>query len=244
MVDLKDAYIHIHIAPHHRLFLRFTFEGVADQYAVLPLGVSLAPHTFTKCIDATLSPLRQMGICILNYLDNWLVLARSEWDLVAHRALLLSHLERLGMQINLQKGHLSPRQRMVFLGKIIDSAQLQSSKVYWLTIQWLAASLKPGTSHSLMFFQRLLSLMVASLAAPPILAQSLSPVPCLASGPVLQSKQPLWPPGQLLACFSQAYSWDWAPEGRWSHSCGAFMSGASTGAWAAPNESEQHQFRG
>ncbi len=165
-------------------------------------------------------------------------------DLVAHRALLLSHLERLGLQINLQKGHLSPRQRMVFLGKIIDSAQLQSSQVYWLTIQWLAASLKPGTSHSLMLFQRLLSLMVASLAAPPILAQSLSPVPCLASGPVLQSKQPLWPPGQLLACFSQAYSWDWAPEGRWSHSCGAFMSGASTGAWAAPNESEQHQFWG
>lgn len=28
-----------------------------------------------KCMDVAFSPLRQMGICILNYLDNWLVLA-------------------------------------------------------------------------------------------------------------------------------------------------------------------------
>ncbi len=31
-------------------------------------------------------------ICILNYLDNLLVLAKSERELVAHRMLLLSHL--------------------------------------------------------------------------------------------------------------------------------------------------------
>ncbi len=66
-LDLKDAYFHIQIAPHHRRFLRFAFEGVAYQYTVLPFGLSLAPRTFTKCMDAALSPLRQMGIRILNY---------------------------------------------------------------------------------------------------------------------------------------------------------------------------------
>ncbi len=34
-LDLKDAYFHIQIAPHHRRFLRFAFEGVAYQYTVL-----------------------------------------------------------------------------------------------------------------------------------------------------------------------------------------------------------------
>ncbi len=58
-------------SPHHRPFLRFAFEGVAYQYTILPFGLSLAPRTFTKCVDAALSPLRQMGIRILNYLDNW-----------------------------------------------------------------------------------------------------------------------------------------------------------------------------
>ncbi len=66
-LHLKDAYFHIQIAPHHRRFLRFAFEGVAYQYTVLPFGLSLAPRTFTKCMDAALSPLRQMGIRILNY---------------------------------------------------------------------------------------------------------------------------------------------------------------------------------
>ncbi|KAL0195701.1 hypothetical protein M9458_009273, partial [Cirrhinus mrigala] len=75
-LDLKDAYFHIQIAPHHRRFLRFAFERVAYQYTVLPFGLSLAPRTFTKCMDAALSPLRQRGIRILNYLDDWLVLAQ------------------------------------------------------------------------------------------------------------------------------------------------------------------------
>ncbi len=50
-LDLKDTYFHIQISPHHRRFLRFAFEGVAYQYTVLPFGLSLAPRTFTKCMD-------------------------------------------------------------------------------------------------------------------------------------------------------------------------------------------------
>ncbi len=102
-LDLKDAYLHIQIAPHHRRFLRFAFKGVAYQYAVLPFGLSLAPRTFTKCMDAALSPLRQMGIRILNYLDDWLILAQSEVELLSHRTLILSHLERLGLRVNFAK---------------------------------------------------------------------------------------------------------------------------------------------
>ncbi len=102
-LDLKDAYFHIQIAPHHRRFLRFAFEGVAYQYTVLPFGLSLAPRTFTKCMDAALSPLRQMGIRILNYLDDWLILAQSEVELLSHRTLILSHLECLGLRVNFAK---------------------------------------------------------------------------------------------------------------------------------------------
>ncbi|KAL0173816.1 hypothetical protein M9458_029784, partial [Cirrhinus mrigala] len=104
-LDLKDAYFHIQIAPHHRRFLRFAFEGVAYHYTVLPFGLSLAPRTFTKCMD---SPLRQRGIRILNCLDDWLVLAQSEAELLSHRALLLSHLECLGLKVNLAKSALHP----------------------------------------------------------------------------------------------------------------------------------------
>ncbi len=88
-LDLKDAYFHIQIAPHHRRFLRFAFEGVSYQYTVLPIGLSLAPQPFMKCMDAAISQLRQLGIRILNYLNDWLILAQSEDELLYHRSMLL-----------------------------------------------------------------------------------------------------------------------------------------------------------
>ncbi len=45
-VDLKDAYFHIRIAPRHRPFLRFAFEGVAYQYTVLPLDCLWPTHFY------------------------------------------------------------------------------------------------------------------------------------------------------------------------------------------------------
>ncbi len=95
-VDLKDAYFHIRIAPHHRRFLRFAFEGTAYQYSVLPFGLALAPRTFSKCMDAALSPLRASGMRVLNYLDDWLILAQSRETLLSHIDTLLRHLESLG----------------------------------------------------------------------------------------------------------------------------------------------------
>ncbi len=44
-LDLKDAYFHIEVVPHHKLFLRFAFKGLAYQYKVLPFGLSLATST-------------------------------------------------------------------------------------------------------------------------------------------------------------------------------------------------------
>ncbi len=131
-------------SPHHRRFLRFAFEGVAYQYTVLPFGLPLAPRTFTKCMDAALSPLRQMGIRILNYLDDWLILAQSEVELLSHRTLILSHLERLGLRVNFAKSALSPSQWVSFLGTVLDSARMRAviAPERALAIQKLAATFK------------------------------------------------------------------------------------------------------
>ncbi len=163
-LNLKDAYFHIQIAPHHRRFLRFAFEGVAYQYTVLPFGLSLAPRTFMKCMDAALSPLRQMGIRILNYLDDWLILAQSEVELLSHRTLILSHLERLGLRVNFAKSALSPSQRVSFLGTVLDSAHMRAviAPERALAIQKLAATFKSDTARPLKVFQRMLGLMAAA----------------------------------------------------------------------------------
>ncbi len=55
------------------------------QYKVLPFGLSLSPRVFTKVVEAALVPLREQGVRILNYLDDWLILAQSRRQLSAHR---------------------------------------------------------------------------------------------------------------------------------------------------------------
>ncbi len=107
-IDLKDAYFHVSILPRHRPFLRFAFEGQAWQYRVLPFGLSLSPCVFTKVVEGALTPLREVGIRILNYLDDWLILAQSREQLGDHRDLVLRHLSQLGLQGQLGKEQALP----------------------------------------------------------------------------------------------------------------------------------------
>ncbi len=115
-IDLKDAYFHMSILPYRRKFLRFALEGRAFQYRVLPFCLALSPRIFTKCVDAALAPLCLQSIRIMNYIDNWLILAQSHQAAVRHRDVILAHMKELGLQLNAKKSVLSPLQRTTFLG--------------------------------------------------------------------------------------------------------------------------------
>ncbi|XP_073668191.1 uncharacterized protein [Paramisgurnus dabryanus] len=169
-VDLKDAYFHIQIAPHHRRFLRFAFKDAAYQFTVLPFGLALAPRTFTKCIDAALSPLRASGIRILNYLDDWLILAQSREVLISHRDAVLSHLDSLGLRVNLQKSALSPTQEIAFLGVRLDSVSMKAflSEERKRDLTSALNVFSHGGTVPLKRFQRLLGLMAAASPVCPL----------------------------------------------------------------------------
>lgn len=115
-VDLKDAYFHIQVVKQHRWIHRFAFGDKAYQYRILPFGLALTPWTFTECMDAALAPLRLQGIRVLNYLDDWLILAQSNEFVCRDKDILLHHLQSLGLRVNAQKSVLTPSQQTVFLG--------------------------------------------------------------------------------------------------------------------------------
>ncbi|KAL0173041.1 hypothetical protein M9458_033352, partial [Cirrhinus mrigala] len=173
-IDLKDAYFHVSILPRHRPFLRFAFEGRAYQYKVLPSGLSLSPRVFTKVAEAALSPLRERGIRILNYLDDCLILAHL-WDLVcAHRDMVLNHLAQLGLRVNWEKSKLSPAQRISFLGVELDSVSIVHSQ--YGSVQLTPppvgptdlGSIRPGTGRPLCLTGiHPLPAMVRSIRGPP-----------------------------------------------------------------------------
>ncbi len=101
-----------------------------------------------------------MGIHILNYLEDWFILAQSKDELLSHRSFLLSHLECLGVRVNFAKSALSPSQWISFLGTVLDSAQMRA--VVALAIQQLMTSFKIGAPRPLKAFNHLADAFIQS----------------------------------------------------------------------------------
>ncbi len=104
---------------------------VCFQGQSLPIsGSSLRPNTltrtFTKCVEAALAPLRLQGIRILNYIDDWLILAHSEQMAVRHRDVVLAQMKELGLRLNAKKSVLSLLQRTTYLGVVWDLTTMQA----------------------------------------------------------------------------------------------------------------------
>ncbi len=169
-IDPKDAYFHIQVVHRHKRFLRFAFGGKAYQYKVLPFGLALAPRTFTKCMDAALAPLRLQGIRVLNYLDDWLILAHSRELVSRHRDIVLGHIHSLGLRMNAKKSVLLPSQRTVFLGVCLDSVQMQARLAPARIPVFTAclARFKLGHHVSVGTCRRLLGLMAAASPVLPL----------------------------------------------------------------------------
>ena len=70
MVDLKDAYYSVPIAPEYQKYLKFRFNGKLHQYTCLPIGLACAPRLFTKLLKPAYEHIRQKGMISSAYIDD------------------------------------------------------------------------------------------------------------------------------------------------------------------------------
>ncbi len=216
VVDLKDQYFHVLIFPHHRSVLRFAFEGRVYKYKVLTFGLSLSPCVFTKVAEAALVPLREQGVRILNYFDDWLILAQSQDQLCEHKDLVLSHFSQLVLRVNWEKSKLSPMQRISFLGMELDSVN-QTVRLMQERAQSVLNCLntfKSRTAVPLKQFQRLLGHMAAAAAVTPLGLLHTRPLQHWLHGRVLRWA---WQSGTLWvqvtpACRQTFAPWYWSVQ--------------------------------
>ena len=120
-VDLKDAYFTIPIYQSDRIFLRFSTGNQDFQFNCLPFGLSCAPWVFTKTLKPVLTLLRELGVRLVAYIDNILVLAETVEKAQEHTEALIYLLENLGYIVHPETSVRHPSQEIEFLGMMVDS---------------------------------------------------------------------------------------------------------------------------
>ena len=165
-IDIKDAFQHVAVYPAHRKYLRFEFEGQWYQYTVLPFGMRLSPRTFVKIIQTALGPLRQQGIRIATYIDDWLLYGDTPQQVVLHTNIVLAHLAALGFTVNREKSVLTPSQQITFIGVLLDSATLTArlSTERVADFQTLLSLFRAGHTVTYRHCMRLNGMMASSIS--------------------------------------------------------------------------------
>ena len=119
-IDFRDAYFHIPIQEQSRKYLGFHFRNRTYQFKALPFGLSTAPLEFTVIAKEVKLMATHKGIRIHQYLDDWLVRARSHRVCLQHTQTLVQMCQDLGWMVNLEKSELQPKQVFDFVGYQFD----------------------------------------------------------------------------------------------------------------------------
>jgi len=123
-VDLKDAFFMVPIAKNFHHLLLFKANAESFQFLCLPFGLCTAPRVFTKVLKPAVELLRPIGIRLVIYMDDMLLMANSRHLILEQTYIALFLLENLGFVINNKKSVLTPCQQIEFLGMAVDSQSM------------------------------------------------------------------------------------------------------------------------
>ena len=123
-MDLKDAYISVTLYRGS--------QKVSVETKNVPISLPLLWSGFcTKCLPklmkVPIAILRRLSFLLIIYLDEILLTARTQKELITARDTLIFLLQGLGFQINIGKSALQSCQRIELLRIIVDSTDMTIS---------------------------------------------------------------------------------------------------------------------
>ena len=128
-VDLREFFHQLGLHPVTRKWTRFWCPDHRRwQWRVLPFGMAHAPLWVTKLLAPAFKMLRMLGIRIVGYIDDILVMADTPHKAAAHLALALEILQiSMNLEVKLKKCILLPARSFTALGLIWDTTAMKCS---------------------------------------------------------------------------------------------------------------------
>ena len=95
-LDLRDTYLTVPVDKRSRIYLRFVWRSVFYQFTCLPFGLSSSGKIFTEAMKPMIAILRAMGIRLLIFPDDILIMASSHKLAMEHSDLVIQVLTSPG----------------------------------------------------------------------------------------------------------------------------------------------------
>ena len=196
-IDLKDAYFQVMVHPAYRKYLRIAVEHKTVKYTlqfrVLPFGLSSSPYAFTKICTRIGQHLRENGVQVFQYLDDWILYSQDRAQLRLHTDWTLGLLKQLGVVINYKKSILTPTQNVEFLGSRIDlkRGQVRPKEANVCKMVSLLREMSKATSWSASLWMRLIGMLNFSSKFLPLGRLRLRPLQLCLLGQWKPASQPM-----------------------------------------------------
>ena len=123
-VDLKDAFYSIKIHEADSKYLRFIWDDQLYEFTCLVMGLSEAPRKFTKIVKVLLSELRKLGINIVAFIDDTLIVDETKIECNKAAATTVTQFDGKGLTIHPAKSVLDATQTIDYLGFTISSVTM------------------------------------------------------------------------------------------------------------------------
>lgn len=119
------AYYHVPMDPEHSNCLSFVWNGSLYRFLTMCFGIKNAPFIFDRLGRTMIRYFNSLGIRIIIYLDDILVLGRSPKHCIRDAQFVVDTLLRLGFHFKIEKCVLEPSQEFFFLGFIWNTMSMQ-----------------------------------------------------------------------------------------------------------------------
>ena len=117
-IDLQNGFHHVGIYEDDQSY--FSWGGKYYIWTALPFGVQCAPYFFNKILRPVIKFLREIGIRIAPFVDDFLIMAKAMF-MADHSDFTINTFEELGWRLNRDKCQLIPSKERSFVGFLLST---------------------------------------------------------------------------------------------------------------------------